>query len=117
MTEQEGGLTGGALEDAFIDETNAELENLAKDAKVLKELQGNVTTMVTVQGETLKKVETNVDTAHENVRAAVDDIEEASSLNCTGRKLKLIIALVIFIIVAIIALICGLYFGLPPPKT
>jgi glucose/arabinose dehydrogenase len=97
--------TYGLVDDALVEEYNAELRGLVSDLKGLQEAQASVNTLVTHQQSLLDVTEQNVVVADQNISVGTADIEETRDLACAIRWKKLIIALVVVGILVIIGVI------------
>lgn len=97
--------TYGLVDDALVEEYNAELRGLVQDLRGLQEAQATVNTLVTQQQAMLDVTEQNVATADSNVSTGTADIEETRDLACAIRWKKFIIIAVVIALLVIIAII------------
>jgi t-SNARE complex subunit (syntaxin) len=105
------------VDDALVEEYNAELRGLVNDLRGLQEAQVSVNQLVTQQQNLLDIGEQNVVVSESNIVAGTADVEQTRDLACAIRWKKLIIAIVVVSILVIIAIIITLsvVLGKPAP--
>jgi len=102
------------VDDALVEEYNAELRGLVNDLRGLQEAQTSVNQLVSHQQNLLDIGEKNVVQADSNLTAGTVDIEETRDLACAIRWKKLIIAIVVISVLIVIGIIITLSIVLQP---